>query len=276
MFRKVTQSQETMYKPSYLGKRGAAGGGGASGPSSKRGAKVSSVMSKAQGVKAVRQTPVSIIKKVVRSLAEKKSVNTDPATYTFNAVNTTMSPAVDLTTALTGIAQGNTDGTRIGNRIRLQRYTLKISFNIDNYTDLGTFGQGIVQLFIGRLKQDPSGAPNATDLTRIYNDGSGSAGADGTMLATLRDINTDYFQIVAYRRFKMGNAASAVTNNDFPCAVEFVIDNLLKGDVVYNDALTPVNKFLYMWATYTGLDSNATSVAHVRCRYYISCQYSDL
>jgi len=274
MFRKVTQSQETMYKPSYLGKRGASGGGGPAGASSKRGGKASSVMSKAQGVKAVKQTPVSIIKKVVRSLAEKKSVNTDPIAYTFNGNNATMSAAVDLTAPLVAIAQGNTDGTRVGNRIRLTRYTLKIAFNFLG----GASGvdQGVVQMFIGRMKNDPSGTPNATDLARIYQDGASTASADGTMLATLRDINTDYFQIVAYRKFKLG-LATASNNNDFPLYQEFVIDNLLKGDVIYNDALTPANKFLFMWCQVTSLDdTNIITSSQVAARYYISCEYTDI
>lgn len=255
---------------------GEVGGGGPSGPSSKRGAKASSVFAKAKGVKAVKQTPKSIIAKVVRSLAEKKSVNTDPTTYSFNAVNTTMSPAVDLTTALAGIAQGNTDGTRIGNKIRLSRYTLKINFVPSALAP--TTAPLVVQMFIGRLKQDPAQLPNATDLTRIYQDGAGSAGADGTMLSTIKDINTDYFQIVAYRKFKLGAASNGTllhANNDFPFFQEFVINDLLKGDVTFNDALTPVNKFLYMWCTATTLYDAATTAAPVLCRYYISCEYTD-
>jgi len=264
-------------------KRSAPGGGGASGQSSKRGAKASSVMSKAKGVKAVKQTPLSVIKKVVRSLAEKKSVNTDPAVYTFNAVNSTMSPAVDLAAPLAAIAQGNTDGTRVGNRIRLVRYTLKINFNAfaDTSGVPATNVPLVVQMFIGRLKQDPAQLPSATDLGRIYDDGSGSAGADGTMLSTLRDINTEYYNIVAYRKFKLGTATSAATtsafaNNDFPLCQEFVLNDLLKGEVIFNDALTPVNKFLFMWCTATRLDSTTTAIAPVICRYYISCQYTDI
>lgn len=265
MFRTVSFSKK---RPS-----GEVGGGGPSGPSSKRGGKASSVFAKAKGVKAVKQTPKSVITKVVRSLAEKKSVNTDPVAYTFNGNNATMSAAVDLTTALTAIAQGNTDGTRVGNKIRLARYTLKIAFN---YLGGGAGNdQGIVQMFIGRLKQDPSQLPSATDLTRIYQDGSGSAAADGTMISTLRDINTDYFQIVAYRKFKLGFSTGS-GNNDFPLYQEFVINDLLKGDVTFNDALTPVNKFLYMWCTYTDLADTAVNTSlTVAARYYISCQYTD-
>lgn len=274
MFATVTPRMNPRTYSGYGAKR-PAGGGGVTGQASKRGAKASSVMSRARGVKAVKQTPVSVIKKVVRSLAEKKTVNADPLAYTFNAVNSTMSPAVDLSTPLQNIVQGNADGTRIANRIRLTKYTLKIAFNMPSVVDGGRSDQGVVQMFIGRLKQDPSQLPNAVDLTRIYQDGGGVAGADGTMLSTIRDINTDYFNIVAYRKFKLGRADAALPNNDFPLYQEFVINDLLKGEVVYNDALTPVNKFLYMWCTWTGLNSVATTVAHVECRYYLSVAYTD-
>lgn len=274
MFATVTPRFNPRTYSGYGAKR-PVGGGGEYGQKSKRGAKASSVMSKAKGVKAVKQTPVTIIKKVVRSLAEKKTVNTDPLLYTFNAVNSTMSPAVDLTTALTGIAQGNTDGARIGNKIRLAKYTLKINF-VPTSTVVAP-GAYIVQLFVGTLKQDPGKLPSATDLTRIYDDGAGTAAADGTMLSTIRDINTEYFKIAAYRKFKLGPALNGtVTNNDFPFFQEFVIDDLLKGEVIYNDALTPVNKFLFMWCTATSVYDAITVSAPVLCRYYISCQYTDI
>jgi len=281
MFATVTPRTNVRSYTGYGAKR-PAGGGGAYGQKSKRGAKASSVMSKAKGVKYVKQTPASIIKRVVRSLAEKKNVNADPAEYTFNAVNSTMSAAVSLTSPIDNIAQGVTDGSRVGNRIRLAKYTLKMTFNPvveDTAVGANITVPMIVQLFIGYKKDDPGTTPNAADLAKIYQDGQSTSGVDGTMLATLRDINTDFFKIVAYKKFKLGHAVSQAptySNNDFPLYEEVVINDLLKGEVTFNDTTASSNKHLYMWATFSHVDSVVTSTASLRAFYYLSVQYTDL
>lgn len=218
------------------------------------------------------------VKTVISRMAETKSVNTDPTTYAFNANNATCSPAVDLTTALENIATGTTNGSRTANRVLLKRYDIRMNFYMNpTYVSGATFRPGFVHVWFGTLKNDKFAQPNATDLTRLYDDGSGSAGPDQTVLSTLRDINKDYFNIVAYRKFKLGGAGSPYPNNDFPVQKSVIIKNLLKGQVVWNDGLLAVNKALFMWCHFTTVDSvNLTVTVPVLCDYYISCKYIDM
>jgi len=273
----------TVTPRTFSGTKRKAGGGGKVGSSSKRGGKASSAGS---AVKAVKKTPKSIIASVVREIAEKKTTNGDPREFAFNANNTTMSGPDDLCSPyLETISQGAGNGQRVGNKIYIHEYTIRMNFLMNpTYVSSATFRPGIVQVWIGRLKDSPGVTPSATDLTRIYDDGNGTAGADGTMLATLRNINTDYFDIVAYRKFKLGAAGAQAAggvplypNNDFPIQQSYVIKNLLKGKVTYNDTFPNGNKYLFMWYTFTTIDSVPLTVSvPVLGQYYINCRYSDV
>lgn len=268
------------------------GGGGAMGSGLKRTGSFSrlSASSKKRAIttfKGVKKTPKQVISKVVRDLAEKKQSNTDPVDFSFNANNSTMSGPNDIGSAYKIISQGSGNGQRVGNKIYVHDYSIRMNFLMNpTYVSSATFRPGFVQVWIGTLKDNPGATPTATDLTRIYDDGNGTASADGTMLNTLRDTNRDYFNIVAYRKFKLGSAgavsggASGVPlypNNDFPIQKSIVIRNLLKGRVVYNDTFAFGNKSLYMWYTFTTIDSVILTVTvPVLGQFYVNCKYSDL
>lgn len=227
-----------------------------------------------------RKPMVNLIKNTIYKMAEIKSVNTDPVTYAFNANNTTCSPAVDLCTPLNQIASGNIDGSRIGNRIRLVKYDLRMTFNINSsYSSSGTFRGGYVQVWLATLKGDKFGQPNATDLTRIYNDGSGSGGPDQTVLQSMRDLNRDYYNFRYYKKFKLGPAGGNYVNNDFPAQRFLTIRNIFKKgtQVTWNDSFTQPDKAMYMFCHFvecTG--ATLTVTVPVDCQYYISCRYIDL
>lgn len=290
------ESQSQMYRPTYLGKRSrSVGGGGSSSSSSKRGGRASSATSVK---KAVKQTPKAIIAKVVRDLAEKKSFNTDPVLMGFSSRNTFMSPndgsgpppvlqAHNLCAPLNITSQGAGAGDRIGNKIYIHDYSIRMNFTVNKtYLSSATFLPGVVQVWIGRVKSDPARSPTMTDMTRLYDDGGGSVNAsDGTMLATLRDNNTDYFDIVAYRKFWLGGSSASTGvggpfygNNNFSAQKTIIIKNLLKGKVTFNDTTNSQNdKFLFMWYTFTTLDSTALTVSvPVDGQYYISGHFSDV
>lgn len=228
--------------------------------------------------KRTRGTIARQVKKVMSRMAEVKSVNTDPTTYGFNANNSTCSPAVSMTTALEQIATGNTDGSRIGNRVMLKRYDVRMNFYMNpSFISGATFRGGKVVLYFGTLKSDHHNLPSSVDLGRIKNDGSGSSALDQTVLSTLRDDNKDYFNIVAKREFKLGGAGSPYPNNDFPIQKTVILRNLIKGQVVWNDGLLATNKALFFWAHFVTIDSVLLTVTPaVNCDYYISCKYIDM
>lgn len=222
----------------------------------------------------------ALVKKEISRNIENKSVSTDPVAYTFNAVNTTCSPAVSLTFPALSISQGTGDGTRIGNKINIKRAVINMNFtcSTQNASDTGPF---YVMFYIGRLKQDPAATPAAADLLKLLNDGSGSTGLTNSTLTMLRNINRDYFTISATRKFKLGMASSlsAVTtypNNDFPLNRQFKISlKSLLGPLTFDDNNTTRNKFLYLWAHVIQVNSTATTSAPVVLEYYVDINYED-
>lgn len=220
------------------------------------------------------------VKSVMLNYAEVKSVNTDPTTYAFNANNSTCSPAVDLCVCLENIATGNTDGSRVGNRIRLKQFDLVCNLTMNpSYVSSATFRGGMVQIWLATLKSDKFGTPNATDLTRIYEDGSGSVGPSSSMLETLRDLNKNYFNFHAYRKFKLGPSGSPYPNNDFPIQKSVVFKNIFKPNttVVYNDGLLATNKAMFMFCHFTEITSQPLTVSvPVTMEYFVRCKYIDI
>lgn len=221
---------------------------------------------------------VTLIKQTVKSMAEVKHSNVDPTNYGFNANNTTCSPAVDLTLALESIGQGANDGSRVGNQIMIKRYDMTMNFYMfPAYISGATFRPGFVHIWIGYLKSDKYGTPNATDLLKLKQDGGNSVGVDQTVLSTLRKDNLDYFTIVAKRKFKLGGSGSPYPNNDFPIQKSIKFKNLLKGKVIYNDASSINNKSLFMWCHFVTVDSVPLTVSiPVLCDYFIECDYIDI
>jgi len=257
-----------MSRSSSLGKRKS----GSQGASAKRGARPTVKMTKWTPALAKRQ-----IQQVVENMLEKKFINRDPQTYSFNANNTTMSNPVDLISGLENISQGTGQGDRIGNQIKLTSATLRAVFTMNStYISGATFRPGYVQVWLGTLKDSPSTSPTAADLLRIYQDGSGSAGADGTVIATLRPLNRDHFNIRYYKKFKLGGAGSPYPNNDFPIQQEIVVPNIVRGIVKYSDTSLPTNKYMYMWATFTTVDSVPLTVTvPVDCSYFVDYRFVD-
>jgi len=280
------ESQSQMYRPTYLGKRGTPGGGGPT-SSAKRGSTGSYATSKRfigpirpqdwQTGKYQKKSVKATFAKLVREVAEKKTTNNDPIGYTFNANNTTCSPAVDLiATTLDAIAHGSQNGQRIGNDIYVHKFDLKLSFSFLPGA-IATVRPGYVQVWVATLKDSPSTLPNATDLGRIYDDGGGSSGPDGTMLATLRNLNKDYFNFKAYKMFKLGPSGTLYANNDFPINVQMTIPGLIKGRVRYNDTTAVCNKYCFMFMAFTSADNTPVlATIPVDCQYYVSVSYSDV
>lgn len=260
----------------YGAKRPAGGGGPSS--SSKRGASGASARTKKSMQQLVgRKNIKATFSKLVREVAEKKSTNTDPAIYAFNANNSSCSPAVDImATSLDAIAHGSQNGQRIGNDIYVHRFEMRLALTMLPAA-IATVRPGYVQIWIGTLKDAPSALPNATDLGRLYDDGGGASGPDGTVLATLRNLNRDYFNIKHYSIHKLGSAGTLYPNNDYPISLRLTIPNLMKGRVRYNDTTAATNKYMFMWMAFTSADNTPIlAQVPVDCQYYLSCSYSDV
>lgn len=217
------------------------------------------------------------VKKLIQNTAEVKRTSSNPQTYTFNADNSAMSAPVDIPQLFCAMAQGTGDGDRIGEQIRTKKAVLKVLVQAGLPNPSAECQ--ILQLFIGKFKSLPGTPPTAAQLTGIFDDGSGTAAADGTLLSLLRSINSDMFTIYRYKRVKVGNSTAAgFTNNEFPAYRTFSIDvtkhlGLLK----YNGELvsSPTNKHFYMFCNWVNPDGTTPDAQPPRVQYYLDFTYTD-
>lgn len=233
---------------------------------------------KAPKSKAPSAKMASLVKTVLNRQVETKSTGNDPVAYTFNAItlNGTMSPAIDLSTAL-DISQGTSDGARIGNKINVSYAMLKFHLRA---VDANT--PSIISIYIGYRKEFRNTVPTAGQLTQIFNDGAASSGHDGTSaLNLLRNINTDAFTIVKRFDIKLGFSTPATySNNDFPVFVNKKVRlPSLEGICQYTQdgTATAHNKQLYMFCQYTAVNASySVNVNPPILQYYMSLQYKDI
>lgn len=216
------------------------------------------------------------IDRTLNRKAEKKETGMDPELYLWNGNNATMSPAVDLTKCLQ-IPQGTSNGTRIGDSINVTNATLKLVVRAPVDT-----GPVILQLFIGKLKPDPSKLPDAINLSQIFEDGAITKPADGTFSSLLRSVNKNLFTIYNYKKIKIGVASHALpaySNNDFNIFKLMKIPlKSLMGKATYSiDGGTVTNKNLFMFCNFVNLQGVAVSGIHNPViEYWVDLEYNDL
>lgn len=228
-----------------------------------------------------RKTLVKTIKAVVNRQAETKHINMDPLSYSFinanlNNENTLMYDAVNLADNLI-LSQGDSDGTRDGNKINITKCVLNINAVALTTSSIPAF----ISIYIGYLKADRSTIPSAASMLNFLQDGASSTYLDETTLSLLRNVNKDKFTIVNSVRFKLGasdNTTNALSNNDFPIFAnkKISIKNLL-GKMQYNDADTAPSKDLFMWMHVTGINSAEIVQPDTRYKinYYLDTQFKD-
>jgi len=233
---------------------------------------------------ATVKTIKNIVKKQLMVVAETKYTDADSNGYTFIG-NQVCSPAVSLLTPFTSITPGVAQGQRIGNRIKCTKFNLKMCLqpNTQEVSD-PSFADipMLVQIWIGKLKNVTT-APNAGNLTQLYQDGSSTSAPNGTLLQTMRSVNKDSYDIYKSWKFKLGpSGVTPTNNNDFPFLKMLSYDvKQMHGEVIYADTGTfPTNKFLYMWATYTKMDQTIDSTASAKdpilFDYYIDLEFKDI
>lgn len=221
-----------------------------------------------------RRNFTKAVKKLIQSTAEVKHSAADPVAYTFNANNGTMSVPIDLTqTFIQGISVGASDGTRIGEQVTTKKALLKCLITAPTTLTEAS----ILQLFIGFRKETPGAIPTAAELTRIFDDGGGTAPADGTLFSLMRSVNRDEFRIFNYKKIKVGHAnAAGFVNNDFP-AYRMVTIDLTKhlGVVKWSSLGGITNKHMYLWCNWVNPDGTVPDVANPKLNFYLDYTYTD-
>lgn len=141
------------------------------------------------------------------------------------------STVVALNVPILGLTRGTGAGQFIGNEIKVKQYTFKGFINLDSeranqtgYLKNPTF----IRMVICRKKTDELNVTNMNDFMQL---GSNYTSPQNLPPDMWRKLNTDSYQIVGERRFKIGTSApsnnpadSSQWNNDFKFSGSFSFD----------------------------------------------------
>lgn len=190
------------------------------------------------------------------------------------------------------LSQGVLNGNRIGNRCMLRKVYLRYTINplpYDAATNVAPSPQHVM-LILCRLKQAKSILPTSTDLTRLFDNGSGSFGANGTLTDLCADYNRDYFDIAKAWKERVGYAAYSgtgalpaqqnFTNNDYPFNVVRKLDitKYFNKTMIFDDATATVQNqnlfFGFVSVNGTGNASGATQLT-IKVNWSYQILYED-
>mgnify|MGYP002795091842 CR=1 FL=1 len=245
-----------------------------------------------------------IAKQAVLSLAEKKVVsytvsNLPISNYVVGAyagtANSLSTYYLTPNTNYLVIAHGNTQAGRIGNKIRLNKVTLRMVLYANIYNATLTIAPRPCEviLYVGYQKNSANGAPDI-GYPSFYQSGSSSVVPTGNLSDIIRSVNKDYYRIVATKRYKIGNSfwngtTALVTpgdygdfaNNDYKMNKTIMMDltkHCVK-DVIYNDNNTePTTRGLFFWieaVTANGTAMNAGNYP-ISATFQIENTFTDL
>jgi len=179
----------------------------------KRKAKSSSRYGKRRPSRTTRVSP-KIKTYVQRALAkniENKQKDVEYTSKNFSSVIDDTS----IVNLLPNIQQGTTESSRIGNKIKVKRLTLRMSVTLVPISGLiANPSPTYVDVYIFKTKYQNNwdGALTAADMNEFLQNDSSSQQYTGAVLDGMRVLNPDVFKQCIHKRFTLYNAGSAVAH----------------------------------------------------------------
>jgi len=188
--------------------------------SGKRGAKWSPRVPRKSAKYTQYTTPTEVKRMIKREIArnvENKECNLESTLIT---ITQSISDS-DLVSLCPTIKQGVQQGERIGNKIRVKRFNVRVAINV--YNQAAAFSPCYVDVFIFKQRPMQSYAgvmPNIMD--NFLQAGNTTVNYSGFVLDGLRDVNKDLFMLLYRKRLLMynplnGTSVQGSTSNINPC-----------------------------------------------------------
>lgn len=204
------------------------------------------------------------IKRVVSRIAETKTKQLTSATINvYQTITNT-----EVLNLIPAISQGTTQDTRIGNRIKPVRMTVKLALicaNINAFSSGASSTYFDIYIFKTKYSQQGGIAPTAADMTLFLQNGNTGDSYNGQVLDGLRPVNSDLFTLLAKRRVCLNNIANSTIlpmNGYYQSTppqrtFNFDLTKHLKDTWIYNDNNTNLaNDNYYIAIGSTQIDGN--------------------
>lgn len=226
--------------------------------------------SKGLATKTFVERAIARSEEVKRSQYYAENVNVAAYGTTSGGLTLPVSPLGGVLT----IAQGTSQGQRIGNRIKVQKAHLRMDFSPNNYNATSN-AVPVPQLVLVWLYYDASNvtAVSSPDSTFLQDGGSTKA-LVGKAIDMISPVNTDRWKVFKKFVLKIGFASNSGTgaaansayyaNNGFVVADTLDIDctSMLPKYIQFNDnSTTPTSRNLLMYAESVNFNGSVQSAA---------------
>lgn len=152
-----------------------------------------------------------------------------------------------------GITQGTTQSTRVGNRVKVKKFTLRLAITAYNLGATNAPSYYDIYIFKPKFQQTYAGAIPAVDMTYFLQNDSSSEAYNGQILDGLRYVNTDLFTNCFHKRITLFNpltsqATLGATSSINPCRTfYFDLTKYVKKNLIFDDSVGSVtNDSLYI------------------------------
>jgi len=109
------------------------------------------------------------------------------------------------------IGQGTTQSTRIGNRVKVKKFNLRLAITMSNLGANASPTYVDVYIFKPKFQTSYSGIIPAIDMTYFLQNDSSSEQYNGAILDGLRYVNSDLFTLCLRRRLLMFNPVTSLS-----------------------------------------------------------------
>jgi len=190
------------------------------------------------------------------------------------------------------IPQGVTQGTRIGNSVKVKKLILSYVLRPTPYNaSFNPFPEPVeVDMFLGYVNQVPGFLPVPGDFTYLFQNGASTAAPVGTLRDIISTVNTDYWTIKKRWRHKLGYAAytgtGAVANTQFSANNDFKLNVVKKLDITKlvnkqlkfldsANTLQGKNLFFFYQAVAASGGNFSSTTLPCNIEFWIDLQYED-
>jgi len=179
------------------------------------------------------------------------------------------------------IQQGTTQSTRIGNKIKIKNFWLRLSITLSPIAGiianpLPTYID--VYLFKTKYQNNWDGALSSTDMTEFLQNDSSASSYTGAVLDGLRQVNTDLFKCCIHKRITLFNPNTSVATYGATSSINpnrclyWNITKFVKKNWLFEDSVaTCTNDNLYCVVASTQSDGASTG-ASTTATYYAMTQ----